>query len=276
MPEPLARAAPEPRLARLACRRSASALIHASISTRPSSASWTIAGRRSGGIPHRHSEPEQLAPERAQPGGILVQDRREQGGLGDPERVGDVRSRPGAARGDHRHRERLPRRRRQLEVVAAPGAIGVDRREQDLPAPRSLGLARPGDSARAVPRVPACERTTPPSTSIATTTACEPSCSASSVSSSGRSSAAELTATLSAPASSSCLRVGDGAHAAADGERDRSRSATRRTSSTSVAPRVERCLDVEEHELVRARLGVRRRRAPPGRRRRAGPGSGCP
>ena len=90
-------------------RRSASASIQASISTRPVSASWTIAARSSpsGGIAEPHPQSAQLVAQRGEPVGILVEDRREQRRLRDLERVGDVARVAGAARGDHRHRHRV-------------------------------------------------------------------------------------------------------------------------------------------------------------------------
>ena len=69
VPELLARAAPEPGLARLAGEASASSSIQASISTRPVSASWTIAARSSGCIRRSHGTAgpcllRQLLPQR--------------------------------------------------------------------------------------------------------------------------------------------------------------------------------------------------------------------
>ena len=95
-------------------RRSASSSIHASISTRPVSASWTIAARSSpsGGITERHPQLAQLVAQRREPLGILVQDRREQRRLRDLERLGDVARVAGAARGDHRDRDRVGDRAR--------------------------------------------------------------------------------------------------------------------------------------------------------------------
>ena len=99
-------------------------------------------------------------------------------------------------------------------------------------------------------------RTRPASASIATTTACEPSRSASSVTSAGRASAAELTETLSAPAASSCVGVGDAADAAADRERDRELLGDAADELDERVALLERRLDVEEDELVGARVGV--------------------
>ena len=67
------------------------------MSTRPDSASWTIAALSSpsGGIPERHPEAAELGAQRREARGILVEDRREQGGLGDLEGRGDVRSHAG-------------------------------------------------------------------------------------------------------------------------------------------------------------------------------------
>ena len=72
-------------------RRSASSSIQASISTRPSRASWTIAARSSGCIterhPHRSASSSRSEDE---PRRVLVEDRGEQRRLGDLERLGDV------------------------------------------------------------------------------------------------------------------------------------------------------------------------------------------
>src|SRR5215813_4595916 len=95
-------------------RRSASASIHASISTRPDSASWTIAARKSpsGGIAELHSHLAQL-----------VTDRREQGRLRYLECLRDVPRVARAARGDHRHLHRLGYLTGDLEVVALLRAV---------------------------------------------------------------------------------------------------------------------------------------------------------
>ena len=104
--------------------------------------------------------------------------------------------------------------------------------------------------------VPARERTSPSVASIATTTAWLPSLSASSVTSSGRSSAAELTETLSAPARSSASASATAADAAADGERDREPLGDAADELDERRAILERRGDVEEDELVRARVRV--------------------
>ena len=85
--------------------RSASSSIHASISTRPVAASWTIAARsvrlhRGAARPGRAARRAAREPRR-----VLVEDRREQRRLRDLERLGDVARLAGAARRDHRHRD---------------------------------------------------------------------------------------------------------------------------------------------------------------------------
>ena len=49
---------------------------------------------------------------------VLVHDRRDQGGVGDAQRCGDVRGRARAARRDHRDGHGVTNAPRQLEVVA--------------------------------------------------------------------------------------------------------------------------------------------------------------
>ena len=125
----------------------------------PSSASWTIAGvsSPSGCIADLHPQLAQLLAQRREPLGILVQDRREQRRLRDLERLGDVRARrpapPEAITGTETASATA---RRDLEVVALARAVGVDRREQDLPGAALLGLARPLDACRAPSR--SCRR----------------------------------------------------------------------------------------------------------------------
>ena len=63
---------------------------------------------------------------------------------------------------------------------------------------------------------------------------------------------------LSAPASSRAARVGDRAYAASDGERDRETIGNPRDELDERIAPVERRLDVEVDELVRARVGVQR------------------
>ena len=95
-------------------------------------------------------------------------------------------------------------RARQRQVVAGARAVGVDRREQDLAGASLDRLARPRDGVSAARAFrPAWVTTSPPRASIAQTTACEPNSSASAVSSDGSSNAARFTDTLSAPARSS-------------------------------------------------------------------------
>src|SRR4051812_411728 len=74
-------------------RRSASSFIHASISTRPLVASCTIAGLSC--ISHLDAEVAQLVPQPNESQWVLVEDRREQRGLRDAERVGNMLRVPG-------------------------------------------------------------------------------------------------------------------------------------------------------------------------------------
>src|SRR4029079_12040219 len=74
--------------------RRASSSIHASISTRFESASWTMAGVSSGSIAERDTQPMQLGAEGLETGGILVEDRGEQRRLRNVERIGHVAGRP--------------------------------------------------------------------------------------------------------------------------------------------------------------------------------------
>ena len=124
--------------------RSASSSIQASMSTRPQSASWTIAARSSGGIAKRHSQTAKLVSERSRgvPG--------PRGGS----RRGAQPARPrapsatcaavaGAARRDHRDRDRGGDRRRQREVVAVRVPSASIEVSRISPAPRSCALARP-------------------------------------------------------------------------------------------------------------------------------------
>ena len=149
-------------------------------------------------------------------------------------------------------------RARELEVVAGARPVGVDRREQDLAGAARLALARP--LGRAARRRASCRRASARRrsvASIATTTAWLPSRSASSVTSSGRSSAAVLTETLSAPARSSASASATLRTPPPTVNGIASRSATRATSVDERAALLERRRDVEEHELVGARVGVR-------------------
>ena len=67
-----------------------------------------------------------------------------------------------------------------------------------------------------------------------------------------------MTATLSAPASSSADGVGNRAHAAPDGERDREAIGDPRDEVDEGVASVQRRPHVEVHELVRPRVGVER------------------
>src|SRR3954468_21417868 len=98
-------------------RLSASSSIQASISTRPLSASWTIAARSSGCIAEGHAGGAQLAAKRREPVGVLVEDRGEQGRLRNRERLDDMLGPAGSAGGDDRDGDRLGDPRGQLEVV---------------------------------------------------------------------------------------------------------------------------------------------------------------
>ena len=60
-----------------------------------------------------------------------------------------------AARGDHRHVDRVRDRARQLEVVAVLRAVAVHRGQQDLPRAALDALARPLDGVAAGRRAPA-------------------------------------------------------------------------------------------------------------------------
>ena len=149
-------------------------------------------------------------------------------------------------------------RARDLEVVALPRAVGVDRREQDLPRPALLRLARPLDGVAAASRSsPARVRTPPPSVSIATTTACEPSFSASSLISSGRASAARVDRDLVGAGARAARPRRHAADAAADRERDRQLLGDAAHELDERVALLERRLHVEEDELVRAAVGVR-------------------
>ena len=92
--------------------------------------------------------------------------------------------------------------------------------------------------------------------SIATTTACDPSLSASAVISDGPASAAELTETLSAPAESRASASATVRIPAADGERDRELLGDAAHDADERVALLEGRLDVEEHELVGAAVGV--------------------
>src|SRR5581483_651569 len=103
----------------------------------------TIAGRSSGGIADLDAERRELAPERGESRRLLVQDRREERGVDDAQRGGDVRGAPGAPRRDHRQRHGVVERGEQLEVVARARAVAVDRGDEQLPRAARLALARP-------------------------------------------------------------------------------------------------------------------------------------
>src|SRR3954452_1465149 len=76
----------------------------------------------------------------------LVDDRRDERGFGAGlEGLGEVRDGAGAARCDDRHGHCLADGARDLEVVAPTRAVGVDRREEDLPRASTDGLLRPLD-----------------------------------------------------------------------------------------------------------------------------------
>ena len=78
--------------------------------------------------------------------GRLVDDRRDERRLGARlERLGEVRDGAGAARGDDRNGHCVADGARDLEVVALPGAVRVDRREEDLPGAAPDCLLRPLD-----------------------------------------------------------------------------------------------------------------------------------
>ena len=68
--------------------------------------------------------------------------------LGD--RLGEVLERARPARGDHRNRDRLGHRARQLDVVAVVGAVAVHAGQQHLAGAQLDRLARPGDGLAAV------------------------------------------------------------------------------------------------------------------------------
>ena len=87
---------------------SASSSIHASISTRPLSGVLDDR-RRAAQAASRSGTPSSRSSSRrsASRCRVLVQDRREQRRLRDLERLGDVARVAGAARGDHRHRDRV-------------------------------------------------------------------------------------------------------------------------------------------------------------------------
>src|SRR2546423_274474 len=134
-------------------RRNASSSIQASISTRPSSASCTMAGRSSGCIAKSDAEGSQLVAQRYESCRLLVQDGREECRLRNVECRGHVRRRSRPTRRDDRERHRIAEPGEQLEVVPVSGAVAIDRRHEKLSRATRLALPRPGQGvARGVTR----------------------------------------------------------------------------------------------------------------------------
>ena len=143
VPELLARAAPEPRLAGLA-RAAQRLLVHPG--EHQHAAVVGVLDDRRASDPDRPSGLLQLALQLRQPLGPLVDDRGDQRRLGAGlERLGQVRGVAGAARGDHGHGDRVGDGTGQDQVVAGARAVGVDRGEQDLAGAALDRLLRPRD-----------------------------------------------------------------------------------------------------------------------------------
>src|SRR5581483_8092187 len=146
-------------VSRVSC--SARSSIQASMSTRPSSASWTIAARSapSGPAPrpHRPSARLELATQLRQPLGILVHDRGDERRLRPGlERLREMARAAGATGGDDGNLDGVRDRPGQLQVVARPRPVRVDRRDQKLARAARDRLLRPldgVDSARPRARV---------------------------------------------------------------------------------------------------------------------------
>ena len=251
-PQLLARAAPEPRLARLA-RAPLRLLVHPGEHQHAARRRVLHDCRRQlSRIADLDTERAQLLTQRRQPIGILVQDRREQRRLGDLERLGDVLRSARAAGGDHRHANRVRDTRGQRQVVARARAVGVDRGQQDLAGAALLCLARPvGGEPR---RRPSCRRA------------------------SGRAALGidrdhdrlraeplgqlgdelrprergRVDRDLVRARGEQLVRVGDRADAAADRERDREPLGDAPHELDQRRASFERRLDVEEHQLVGA------------------------
>ena len=212
-------------------------------------------------------------------GVAVVEDRGRQHRVGPGlERLADVlgRSRHRPRRSPARGPPAPPRR-------SAPGrsrsACRRGPRRSAAPRPRRAARPRAPTRSRRCPvpsRPPLTSTSKRPSrfaASIAITQHCRPNRSAISVRSSGRSTAAVLTETLSAPASSRCQASSTVAHAAADGERDRQHLAHPPHRLVLVPAALGRGRDVEDDDLVAARVLVEPAPARPGRRHRAGPGT---
>ena len=165
-----------------------------------------------------------------------------------------------SAGGDHGHLHGRRDRTREREVVARTRAVGVDRGDEKLaraPLDRLDAPSRPRHGRAA--SCPACVTTSPARASIAQTTACEPNSSASAVRIDGSSNAARLTATLSAPGPQQRARIVEPGDAAADGERDRQLGRRPLDQLEDRPATLERRGDVEEDELVGTELRVARR-----------------
>ena len=185
-------------------------------------------------------------------------------------------ARAGTARRDHRQRHRVAQLREELEVVAVARPVAVDRRHEQLARAALLALARPRDRvaaglARGGVRVDA------------TVLAVDRDDDRLAAEDLGEL-ADQLRPRERRGVDRDLVRsrlehrggVGDGADPAADGERDRDLLGDRGGDLDRRAASVERRGDVEEDELVGARVGVRRSRARRGRRRRASRGSARP
>ena len=176
--------------------------------------------------------------------------------------LGEVLERAHAAARDHRHRHRLDDRARELEVEAALRAVAVHAREQDLARAALRHLARPFygiESARLAPAVrvdlPASRRRGARvdrhhDRLRAEARAPLPR------RASGFSTAAVLMLTLSAPGVEELAHVLHPAHAAAHRERDEDLVGHALDHVDDRVARVAGGGDVEEGELVGARLVV--------------------
>ena len=162
-------------------------------------------------------------------------------------------------------------RLRQLEVVAVPRPVGVDRREQDLTRSALLGLARPVDCAAARRR-----RTGPrPHVAVRRVDGDDDRLRAE-----ARRELAHELRTLERRAVhrdlvrarlEERLGVGDRANASPDGERDRELVGDAGDEGEQRGPTLDRRLHVEVDELVGTRIRVRDAELDRDRRRRGSP-----
>ena len=154
VPELLARAAPEPRLARLA-RAAERLLVHPG--EHQHAAVVGVLDDRRGQI--RTGHPASFSSRfssGSRSGRSWTIDAISAASAPACERLGQVGGVAGAAGGDHGHGDGVGDGAGQLEVVAGAGAVGVDRREQDLAGAALDRLPRPLDrveTARVAPGV---------------------------------------------------------------------------------------------------------------------------